>query len=231
MISTENKIRILNALSILETDSHDNYGDVTVRKDGNDINGNLFFQITYGRYQTIEQSYLKELLTNYVANNGQFANAISPYILKIGNGALAQNETFLNLLRQAGNEDSIMQETQNVLFNTKYYQPALEFFTVNGFTYPLSMLVICDSYMHSGNIKDYLRKRFNELPPSKGGLEKAWVKAYVRVRHEWLSAHSNEIICKTNYHTKAFMTEIERDNWDLSKPIKTPMNLWKFLHF
>jgi chitosanase len=231
MISAENKIRILSTLSIFETGTRDgNYGDVTVLKDGeHSVTKERIFQITYGRHQTTEGSFLKELLTNYVANNGQFADDIRPYIPKIGNGALVKDETFLNLLRRAGKEDSVMQETQDVLFDEKYYQPALQFFTINGFTLPLSMLVIYDSQIHSGGkweaeggILQSLRKKFPEVPPRKGGSEKAWIKAYVRVRHEWLSNHRDPILRKTNYRTATFLKEIERDdNWDLSKPIKT----------
>lgn len=228
MISAENKIRILSVLSIFETGDRDgNYGDVTVLKDGTDtVTNERILQITYGRHQTTEGSFLKELLTNYVDNKGQFADDIRPFIPKIGNGALAKNETFLNLLRKAGKEDSIMQDTQDALFEEKYYEPALEFFTVNGFTLPLSMLVIYDSQIHSGGkwekgILLSLRKKFSEVPPRKGGLEKAWIKAYVNVRHEWLSTHRDETLRKTNYRTKAFLNEIERDNWDLSQPVKT----------
>jgi chitosanase len=220
MITAENKIRILSVLSIFETGHRDaDYGDVTVLKDATNEDGSHFFQITYGRHQTTEQSHLKELLSRYIENKGQFADQISPNLSKIGNGALAQNKEFLALLRKAGNEDSVMQDTQDTFFDEVYYNPAFEFFTQNGFTLPLSMLVIYDSYIHSGSIKDYLRKRFNEVPPRRGGLEKAWIKAYVKVRHEWLTNHQNEILRRTNYRTEAFQREIDRNNWDLAQPV------------
>ena len=221
MITAENKIRILSVLSIFETGHRDgDYTDVTVLKDATNDDGSRFHQITYGRHQTTEQSHLLELLTRYLEKNGQFADNIRPYLPKIGNGALAKNDEFLNLLRKAG-KDPIMRDTQDTFFDEVYYTPAFEFFEANGFKLPLSMLVIYDSYIHSGSIKDYLRKRFAEVPPRRGGLEKAWIKAYVRVRHEWLSNHPNEILQKTNYRTKSFQREIERDNWDLALPIET----------
>jgi chitosanase len=220
MITAENKIRIISVLSIFETGDRDgNYDDVTVLKDGTNDAGERFLQVTYGRHQTTEQSHLQELLNRYINNKGQFAGDLRPFIPKIGDGALAQNDVFLNLLRKAG-KDPIMHDTQDEFFDEVYYTPAFEFFEMNGFKLPLSMLVIYDSYIHSGSIKDYLRKRFNEVPPRKGGLEKAWIKAYVRVRHEWLSTHSNEILQRTNYRTKAFLREIERNNWDLALPIE-----------
>jgi chitosanase len=221
MITAENKIRILSVLSIFETGHRDaDYENVTVLKDATDDNGDKFYQVTYGRHQTTEQSHLKELLTLYVENKGIFADEMRPYLPKIGNGALAQNDDFLDLLRKSAKEDVIMRDTQDNFFDEVYYNPAFEFFNMNGFTLPLSMLVIYDSYIHSGSIKDYLRKRFNEVPPRRGGLEKAWIKAYVRVRHEWLSNHPNDILRRTNYRTAAFIKEIERNNWDLALPVE-----------
>ena len=221
MITAENKIRILSVLSIFETGNRDgDYHDVTVLKDGTNDDGDHFFQVTYGRHQTTEQSHLKELLERYMGNNGQFADDIRPYLPKIGNGALARNDDFLDLLRKAGADDPIMRDTQDNFFDEVYYNPAFEFFENNGFRLPLSMLVIYDSYIHSGKVQDYLRKRFTEAPPRRGGSEKEWTKAYVNVRHDWLTNHQNEILRRTNYRTKAFLREIERDNWDLALPIE-----------
>jgi chitosanase len=221
MITAENKIRILSVLSIFETGHRDgDYGDVTVLKDGTRPDGEHFHQITYGRHQTTEQSHLKELLDRYIENNGKFAEEIKPFIPKIGDGALARNQELIDLLKKAGDDDPIMRSTQDDFFDEVYYNPAFEFFESNGFRLPLSMLVIYDSYIHSGSIKDYLRRRFVETPPRRGGSEKAWTKAYVRTRHEWLTNHPNEILQKTNYRTKAFLKEIERENWDLAMPVE-----------
>jgi hypothetical protein len=49
---------------------------------------------------------------------------------------------------------------------------ACEWFKKNGFTLPLSMLVIYDSYIHSGGIRNDLRKRFAEWVPAEGRNEK-----------------------------------------------------------
>jgi chitosanase len=60
MITAENKIRILSVLSIFETGHRDgDYDDVTVLKDATNDDGDHFYQITYGRHQTTEQSHLK----------------------------------------------------------------------------------------------------------------------------------------------------------------------------
>ena len=84
-----------------------------------------------------------------------------------------------------------MAEAQNEQFNKAYLEPAFNWFTKNGFTLPLSFLVISDSYLHSGGIREALRSKFRESPPANGGDEKAWVRSYVEARHNWLSNHSN----------------------------------------
>ena len=68
-----------------------------------------------------------------------------------------------------------MAEAQNEQFNKVYLEPAFDWFTKNGFTLPLSFLVISDSYLHSGGIRAALRSKFKESPPAQGGAEKAWV--------------------------------------------------------
>jgi len=79
------------------------------------------------------------------------------------------------------------------------------------------MLVTYDSYIHSGRIPMFLRKRFKELQPLKGGNEKKWITSYVDVRHQWLKYHEKPILRKTIYRTQVFINEIERNNWNLEK--------------
>ena len=112
-----------------------------------------------------------------------------------------------------------MQLSQDLVFENKYWNPALKFFTDNGFTEPLSMLVIFDSYLHSGSILSFLRNRFSEKTPSKGGREQIWISKYIDARQEWLSNHSLQILRNTIYRTKTFKVQILNDNWDLKLPV------------
>ena len=86
-----------------------------------------------------------------------------------------------------------------------------------GWSLPLSMLVIYDSYIHSGSIPQKLRKLFGEYPPAKGGDEKKWIISYVDVRHQWLKYHTNPILQRTIYRTQCFKDQIDQDNWTLDK--------------
>jgi hypothetical protein len=87
----------------------------------------------------------------------------------------------------------------------------------NGFSLPLSALVIYDSSIHSGSILYFLRQRFPEMPPAKGGDEKTWIRQYVDVRQDWLANHQLTILHATIYRAQCFKGEMARDNWDLSQ--------------
>lgn len=174
-------------------------------------------QVTYGRSQTTEYGNLEELIQMYADANGMFSAQLRPFIAKIGVTPLVDNKEFKQLLRDAGRKDLVMQQIQDEFFDKRYFQPAMDWAETNTFTLPLSALVIYDSFIHSGSIPGFLRKRFPAVPPAKGGDEKTWITQYVNVRHDWLATHSNKILRGTVYRTECFKREIARDNWDLSQ--------------
>ena len=49
-----------------------------------------------------------------------------------------------------------MRQTQDAFFDKVYFQPAKAWADAHGFTLPLSMLVIFDSFIHSGQIRNGL---------------------------------------------------------------------------
>ncbi len=192
-----------------------NYDALTVLPDGM----NQTKQITYGKLQTTEQGNLAILLKMYINANGKYAKQLKPYLALIGEKPLHTSTKFKNLLITAGKEDKIMQQTQDDFFDNIYWKPAAAFYRANGFQTVLAMLVIFDGYIHSGGIPDFLRKRFSEFPPNKGGNEKEWIDSYVEVRHQWLKYHSNKVLQNTVYRTNCFRSQIASNNWDLSQPI------------
>jgi chitosanase len=214
MITDSIKGLIERVINVFETGTPaGKYSQITILADGK--NGTR--QITYGRSQTTEQGNLAKLIELYIRNNGLFAEKFSSYIDKIGKQPLTDNKTFRDLLRTSANEDEIMRRTQDEFFDLAYYNPAFEFFTKNGFELPLSLLVIYDSYIHSGGILQSLRKRFGEYPPAKGGDEKKWITSYVDIRHQWLKYHANPILQRTIYRTQCFKDQFTVDNWELDK--------------
>jgi len=223
MITDAIKRKIKQIISVFETSSlNPKYGQVTVLPDGP---GGVK-QITYGAHQTTENSHLKELLTNYVNGRGKYAADIRPYLPKVGKYVLHSSETFKSLLRLAGN-DELMQDLQESLFEKRYWLPAYQFFTVNGFVLPLSMAVIYDSYIHSGGLPSWLRNKFAEVPPAKGGDEKAYINAYVNARDQWLEEHTNKILRNTDYRTDVWKEQILNCNWNLASPVVVKFNSTK----
>jgi chitosanase len=130
---------------------------------------------------------------------------------------LVDNKEFKQCLRDAGRKDSVMRRIQDEFFDKRYFQSAMSWADTNGFTLLLSALVIYDSFVHSGGILEFLRKRFPEVPPAKGGDEKTWIEQYVDARHDWLANHPKKILQATVYRTECFKREIARSNWDLSQ--------------
>jgi chitosanase len=205
---------ILRLLNVAETGHPDGKPHaVYIYPDGK--NGRK--QVTLGVGFTEDGGNLEKVIKRYIAMKGAFANQLSVHLPQIGKGTLAAEKQFHQLLKQAGERDPLMAEAQNEQFNKAYLEPAFNWHTKNGFTLPLSFLVISDSYLHSGGIREALRNKFKENPPAQGGDEKAWVKSYVEARYQWLSNHSNKLLRNTVYRTQCFRNEIARENWALER--------------
>lgn len=216
MITNKQKTKILQVINVFETGSKDGkYDTLVIYADGK--NGSR--QITYGRSQTTEQGNLKALIQMYITRNGIFATQLKVFVNKIGQESLVDNTAFKNLLRRSAREDIIMRTCQDDFFDILYYKPAFQFFQSNRFTTALSLLVIYDSFIHSGGVPSFLRERFAEKIPVNGGDEKKWITQYVNTRHLWLANHSRKILRNTIYRTECFKNQIANNNWDLSKEI------------
>lgn len=208
--------KIQRIINVFETGSPaGKYDAIVIYPDGKDSTR----QITYGRSQTTEQGNLKTLINMYIARNGTFADQFKPFVGQIGKVPLVDNAEFKALLRKSAREDGIMRSAQDEFFDILYYAPALAFYTNLEMTKALSLLVIYDSFIHSGRVLPFLRERFTALPPSRGGDEKTWISEYVRVRHDWLKTHPKQLLQKTVYRTQCFLDQIKSGNWDLKQPV------------
>lgn len=222
-ITPVRKRKIEQVINAFETGTAEGkYGALVKLKDYKDpATGELIVQVTYGRSQTTEFGHLKALVEDYVDQQGIFANELKPYLSKIGKKpSLATDDIFCNALKSAGKNDPLMKSCQDHLFEAKYYQPAFSWFSQHRFTLPLSMLVIYDSYIHSGSILRFLRRRFTTATPVNGGDEKEWITNYVNTRHQWLANHSNPLLRNTIYRTNCFKEQVAHANWNLSQAIR-----------
>jgi chitosanase len=212
-ITSKQKSICLHVVNVFETGSVEgDYGAISIYADG----PNGMRQVTYGRAQTTEYGNLEELLERYVNSNGLYSLQLKPYLEIIGVTSLVDNRSFKQLLRDAGRKDPLMKLVQDQFFDAVYFIPAIDWMNENGFSLPLSALIIYDSFIHSGCILQFLRKRFPEKTPVNGGDEKKWIRQYVDTRHDWLQSHSNRVLQNTVYRTTCFKKEISRNNWDLS---------------
>lgn len=221
-VTPASKRKIEQVVNVFETGKKEgDYSQVSIYADYSDPETKKRIrQITFGRSQTTEFGHLKELLQEYITEKGIYATQFTPFMGQLGKKpSLENNPDFCTLLRKAGKEDPIMKQAQDSFFDGKYYQPAFNWFSSNGFCLPLSMLVIYDSFIHSGSILKFLRAKFATMVPSNGGDEKEWIGNYVAARHDWLSNHKEPILRATKYRTICFREQINNQNWALTQPI------------
>lgn len=218
MITPAIKQKIIAIVNVFETGSAEGeYDAIAIFPDGR--HGSR--QITYGRSQTTEQGNLRNLISRYIDLNGAFADDFRQYLPKIGTVPLVNDQAFKRLLKVSAQQDPLMRQAQDETFELLYFAPAFYFFNAEQFALPLSLLVIYDSFIHSGIVPAFLRARFPERTPLRGGDEKAWVSAYTQTRQHWLATHSKKVLRPTVYRTKTFLNEMSKGNWMLDQPVKT----------
>lgn len=187
------------------------YSEVYKYNDGPD----KIKQITLS-FGITEYGNLKTLLRTYCLRGGVYCAAITPYINDIGVKSLVKEQPLLDALKAAGS-DPVMQQCQDEAFDSMYIDPALGFCSKNQLELPLSKLVICDSYLHSGSILNSIRSKFSEVLPVKGGDEKAWITAYCKARRYWLANNSNTILHNTVKRMDFMLARIEKGDWELTQ--------------
>lgn len=157
----------------------------------------------------------QRVVKEYIKNDGRYAEEFSKY--DWDDLSLSYNRSLISKLKKAG-EEKAMRDAQDKVYQERYIDPALKWFHENGFTKPLSFLVIFDSFLHSGSIMGFLRKRFSARPPASGGLEQEWIEQYIDTRHSWLWSKGGQLRT-SSYRTKCLKEQIRKDNWDLEQPV------------
>lgn len=166
---------------------------------------------------------LGAVLNIYVTSQGKYAGLFAPYLKKIGTGTLHKDEVFKNLLKTAAQNDVLFCDCQDHTYKALYVYPARYIADDLDLTLALSVLVVQDSKLHGSF--DTVRGLFRENPPSKGGDEKAWVKAYCTARRTWWMNHPKNPWRgqegKATYRMDCFLDAINKGNWELNLPINT----------
>lgn len=171
--------------------------------------------LSYGRMRATELFGLRQLIERYSVLNGIYSKELGSYVDRIGNDELWRDEQFIEYLRKAGQEDSVMRKLQDEFFDMQFLVPAFRWADKNGFTFPLSFWVVGDSYIHSGSIPRTILSQMRIDFPKDGGNEKKWISSYVRLRRKWLDKSS--VTSKENNQQRMdFMQEqIKKENWML----------------
>ena len=205
--------KIINVFENDDQSPNRNYSTIYIYPDG----PNEVRQLTLGAGIT-EYGNLQKLIQIYINDSGALASEFSNYVSKIGKTPLVNDKAFRVLLVRASKEDQIFRTAEDKILEDRYYKPALKFFEAGGFSRPLSLAVILDSFVHSGSIPDFLRSRFPAKLPSKGGSENEWNSQYLNVRRSWLAGHSRKILRGTVYRPDFFISLMNKKNYDLDLP-------------
>lgn len=221
------KVRIIKSIvNVFETGrAEGDYGAVALLDDGAGI--------SYGRSQATDGGgNLDRIVWRYLDLGGRFGEQLRPFLEILGSDASTRVDPddppawvteVMDLLAAAGREDPLMQQAQDEVFDQRYWVPAERWATEMQLVLPLSWAVVYDTVIHSGpGGVWWIRRLFPDLPPSRGGTEKSWTRAYVRARYAWLAGHERLAVRRTVYRMSAFLSLIAEPNWDLEPPVTIP---------
>jgi chitosanase len=219
MIPQSELEKIRNVLIVAEQGRQTmNYSEVYRYHDGPNNCRQITLSIGFTQYGN-----LGAVLEVYGKAQGKLSEQLGPWAKQMQNRGTVDSNEFINLLKEAG-KDPVMQKVQEEMFDKFYLAPGVKWGETEGFTLPLSFLVICDSYLHSGSILSSIRSKFAERTPAQGGNEKEWIEQYTHARHNWLATHSKEILHATVYRTRYYKELIASNDWDLRTYHTVAMN-------
>lgn len=219
--------RVVQAiLSTFETGNPEgDYAAVAVLADGAGV--------SYGKHQATDAGgNLDRIVLAYMDAGGILGGAMSPYVKRLGDDETADvdpdgpfpgwmNE-LIQLLVVAGETDPIMWEVQDRVFDSEYWNPAVAQAREMELRHPLSMAAVYDTAIQSGFTRggrlSQIRLRFPEVPPSRGGDEKAWTRAYLNARNAWLSSQPNERVRRSVVRVLELQHLCDVENWELETP-------------
>lgn len=224
------KDKIERVVCALETGQREaDYSRVSIAHDGPGDS----LQISYGKMQSAEFASLCTLIMAYVSSCGAYADRFKPYLDKIGETSLVSDSAFIQLLKDAG-EDEVMKACQDSFFDLKYWNRMIEWAKNHEITLNLSKLVLFDSFIQSGSILKDIRNSFAALSPDSGGDERKWTANYVFARKKWLQNKQTKVIDeltgeetfvpdiavqKSVYRMDTMIGILKANDWDLALPI------------
>lgn len=229
-LSLEEKRKAQDIVGVFETGKAGG-GDpstVTILPDGAGI--------TYGKHQaTDHRNTLDSIVLEYIGQGGVHAECLRGYLPYLARNSSVSEDPrhpseeargLMAVLAEAG-KDIAMRRAQDAVFDRLYWDPMVALAKSLRLVEPLTYAVLYDTTVHSGlGGIDTIRVRFREVPPSRGGEEHAWTRAYVEARRAWLAgfvgkspAHTGAVRA-TVYRMDTFRELLRNENWGLNKPIR-----------
>ena len=174
--------------------------------------------LSYSWFQLSDSSNNLDLaIKKYIALGGKYAQEFKPYLNLLAKNQGAGSVKLKELLRTAGS-DPAMHLACDSIFMENFGAKAVQFANTNlGLQTSLGFAIVLDSFVHSGRVRSDIRAMFKELPPSKGGVEEIWLRAYVNARLKWLLSRKAPIP-NTRYRMDTFTLLLNTKNFNLILP-------------
>lgn len=215
LLSLPQERRVRALVNIFDTGSPESAYD-RVLTPGNDV--------IYGdAMTTLTSGNLFYLIKDYTEREGaQYRTRFLKYLgrLEIKDRNLAEDESFLALLRAAGN-DPVMKDVQENYFKRIYFARAYSEAERIGVKTPLGIAVVFDSIVHGGwaRLRDQTQQQLHGVPAT-GIDEEFWIKTYLQLRRQWFASHQNELLRTLTWRPEALLELAEGGNWELLPPIR-----------
>lgn len=192
--------------------------------------------ITFGLHQATDAAgSLDAILIEYADRGGLYAKDLLVY-----QDRLERNETVTSgepwveqleqLLAKAGREDPVMRAAEESVFDRLYWAPIEREATSAGLQLPLSYACLYDTAIQSGpTATTTIRRMFPQVPPARGGDERAWALAYMDARELWLSRfigkddNHTQIVRNSVYRPRALRALARNDRWELRPPLNVQL--------
>lgn len=200
---------------------------------------------TGGLHQGSDASGTVDLMVEaYLRNGGTYAKELAAYLPRLrANESVSIDPAkpptwavdFMALWRRAAIEDHRFRGAQDRVFAREYRQPAETRAADMSLPSALSRCILYDTAIQSGPGRiDSLRRVFPELPPNRGGDERAWTEAFLSARRSWLASYEcttptltpeqraakTKLVRSTAYRCDWLAGLIKANAWDLRLPLK-----------
>lgn len=177
--------------------------------------------ISYGMHQATHRSgSLYAICQRYIQNGGEQREALSIFLPKLESRdaatiqQMAGSEELKKLLREIG-QSATMRTAQEQVFDELYMIPAARACARKGWSLPLSLAVVYDSFIQGGFVAVMASYK-----AATTASEKDAVLGYIVARRKWLAGSKLPIVRKTVYRPDTFKQLASDGNWALDTPMK-----------